>query len=78
MESTSASLHETLNDVIDYQTHFKLLETQGRAYAEDLNGRVMFWSVSETIIVLLIGIGQVFVLRSFFTEKKASGMPRMS
>lgn len=78
MEATSASIHEVLNDVIDYQTHFKLREAQGRVFAEDLNDRVMLWSISESIIVLIIGIGQVFVLRSFFTEKKTSGLPRLS
>lgn len=75
MEAASLSIHESLNDVIDDQTHFKLREAQGRAFAEDLNGRVMLWSIGESIIIFLVGIGQVFVLRSFFTEKKTSGLP---
>lgn len=74
METSGQSIYESLSDVLDYQTHFKNRETQGRAFAEDLNNRVMMWSISESIIVLLIGIGQVLVLRSFFTEKKTSGI----
>ncbi|KAH3746895.1 transmembrane emp24 domain-containing protein 7-like isoform X1 [Dreissena polymorpha] len=75
METASHAIHESMSDVIDYQTHFKLRETQGRAFAEDLNARVMYWSMLESCTVLLIGIGQVLVLRSFFTEKKTSGIP---
>lgn len=69
MEAASADIHESLGGVIDYQTHFKLREAQGRAFAEDLNGKVLAWSIFETLAVLFIGVGQVFVLRSFFTEK---------
>ncbi|KAL4216747.1 Transmembrane emp24 domain-containing protein 7 [Mactra antiquata] len=74
METAGQSIHENLNDILDDQTYFKLHEAQGRAFAEDLNHHVMLWSISESIIVLLIGIGQVLVLRSFFTEKKSSGL----
>ncbi|KAK3092664.1 hypothetical protein FSP39_005599 [Pinctada imbricata] len=76
METASQTIHEALNDVIDVQTHFRLREAQGRVFAEDLNGRVNYWSIGETIIILIIGIGQVFILKSFFTDKKGtSNMP---
>ena len=74
MESAAYDIHEKLNDVGDTQTHFRLREAQGRAFAEDLHDRVMYWSIGESIIVLIIGLGQVLVLRSFFTEKKTSGI----
>ena len=74
MESAADDIHEKLNDVVDTQTHFRLKEAQGRAFAEDLHDRVMFWSIGESVIVLIIGLGQVLVLRSFFTEKKTSGI----
>ena len=77
VESAYETLHDNLNDGLDDQTHFKLREAQGRAFAEDLNNHVMAWSIGESIVVLIIGIGQVLVLRSFFTEKKTSGMPSM-
>ena len=74
MESAAGDIHDKMNDVVDTQTHFRLREAQGRAFAEDLHDRVMFWSIGETVIVLMIGLGQVLVLRSFFTEKKTSGI----
>lgn len=70
METSAVTIHEALKVVIDYQTHHKLREAQGRAFAEDLNERVQYWSIGESIIILIIGIGQVLVLRSFFTDKK--------
>lgn len=70
MESSAVTLHEALKVVTDYQTHHKLRESKGRAFAEDLNERVQFWSIGETVVVLIIGVGQVLVLRSFFTDKK--------
>ena len=72
MESSSVAMHESLNEVVDVQTHFRLREAQGRVFAEDLNGRVTMWSIGETLIILMIGIGQVFILRSFFTDKKST------
>jgi len=70
MESSAQDIHKALNSIIDYQTHHRLREAQGRKRAEDLNERVLWWSVLETLAVLVIGVGQVFVLKNFFTEKK--------
>ncbi|XP_046544059.1 transmembrane emp24 domain-containing protein 7-like isoform X2 [Haliotis rubra] len=69
MESSAVNIHEDLKTIDDYQTHFRLPESQGRAFAEDLNERVMFWSIGESVVVVIIGIGQILVLRSFFTDK---------
>nr|CAD7453570.1 unnamed protein product [Timema tahoe] len=72
MESSAQELHKSLNSIIDYQTHHRLSEAQGRKRAEDLNERVMWWSVLETFAILVITVGQVLVLRNFFAEKKPS------
>jgi len=72
METTCVSIHESLNSVIDAQTHYRLNEAKGRKRAEDLNTRVMYWSIGETVLVLIIGFGQVLVLRNFFTDKKST------
>lgn len=74
MESSSQEIHENLNAVIDYQTHHRLRETQGRHRAEELNERIMIWSVFVTIAIFSVGFGQVFVLKSFFAEKRPSQM----
>ncbi|XP_076336854.1 transmembrane emp24 domain-containing protein 7-like [Tachypleus tridentatus] len=70
MESSSVQVHENLNTIIDYQTHHRLREAQGRKFAEDLNSKVLYWSVGETLAILVIGIGQIVILKNFFTEKK--------
>lgn len=72
MESACVSIHEALKSVIDYQTHFRLREAQGRSRAEDLNTRVAYWSVGEALILLVVSIGQVFLLKSFFSDKRTT------
>jgi hypothetical protein len=74
MESSSQEVHENLNAIIDYQTHHRLRETQSRKRGEDLNERVMIWSVFVTVAILFVGFGQVVVLKSFFGEKKPSAL----
>ncbi|KAI0214771.1 Transmembrane emp24 domain-containing protein 7 [Lamellibrachia satsuma] len=70
METSSQIIHNELKIIIDYQTHHRLREAQGRVFAENLNERVQYWSVGQAVIILLVGIGQVMVLRSFFTDKR--------
>nr|XP_011419884.2 transmembrane emp24 domain-containing protein 7 isoform X4 [Crassostrea gigas] len=72
MENSAVNIHEDLKSVLDYQTHHKLREAQGRSFAEDLNDRVFYWSLGQSIIILMIGVGQVLILRSFFTDKRGS------
>ncbi|XP_054162817.1 transmembrane emp24 domain-containing protein 7-like [Oppia nitens] len=72
MEQSSANIHESLNSVIDAQTHYRLNESKGRKRGEDLNTRVLWWSLIETSVVLLIGVGQVMILKNFFTDKRIS------
>jgi len=73
METSSSGIHERLKAIDDYQTHHRLREATGRKRAEELNERVLWWSVGQTVVVVFIGIGQVFILRSFFTDKRTSG-----
>lgn len=70
MESSTQEIHKALNTILDYQTHHRLREAQGRKRAEELNERVLWWSIMETLAVLTIAFGQVYVLKNFFTEKK--------
>jgi protein ERP2 len=72
MESAAQVIHENLNTAIDTQTYFRLRESQGRKRAEDLNERVLWWSAGQTLAILVIGVGQVMILKNFFAEKKPS------
>jgi len=71
METSAQTIHEKLKVVDDYQTHHRLREATGRKQAEDLNERVLWWSLGQTAVLVVIGIGQVLVLRSFFTDKRS-------
>jgi len=77
METSALSTYQSLKAVMDYQTHHKLRESQGRAFAEDVNERVQYWSVGQTIIIFIAGLGQVLILRSFFSERKTIHVPSM-
>ncbi|XP_076761766.1 transmembrane emp24 domain-containing protein 7 [Xylocopa sonorina] len=70
MESSAQEIHKHLNSILDYQTHHRLREAQGRKRAEELNTGVLLWSIMETLTILIISVGQVYVLRTFFTERK--------
>lgn len=47
-------------------------EAQGRKRAEDLNERVLWWSIAETFAILAISVTQILVLRNFFTDRSPS------
>lgn len=70
MEMSTTTMHENMKTVVDYQTHHRLREAQGRAFAEDVNDRVQYWSLGQSIVILAVSIGQILILRSFFTDKR--------
>ncbi|BES95268.1 unnamed protein product [Nesidiocoris tenuis] len=77
METSADSVHKALLSVADFQTHHRLRESQGRKRAEDLNERVFWWSLIETACILVVGIGQVCVLKNFFSEKRPQTYHRL-
>ena len=70
MEAASIKIHESLRLTIEYQTSHRLRESQGRAFGEHINERVQFWSIGQSIVILVIGVGQVIVLKGFFTDRQ--------
>jgi hypothetical protein len=70
MESSAQSIHEKLNQILDDQTHYRLREAQGRAHGEDLNERVQLWSIAQLIVIVLVGLLQITLIRSFFANRK--------
>jgi hypothetical protein len=77
MEMSAQEIHQSLKSIIDYQTHHRLREAQGRKRAEDLNDRVFWWSLMETLAILFVSISQVFIVKNFFTERKATTHNRL-
>ncbi|XP_029355001.1 transmembrane emp24 domain-containing protein 3 [Echeneis naucrates] len=72
LESSCVSIHEILKVVVDSQTWYRLREAHDRSRAEHLHERVTYWSIGETVLLFVIGIGQVMLLKSFFSDKKGS------
>ncbi|XP_008303250.1 transmembrane emp24 domain-containing protein 3 [Stegastes partitus] len=72
LESSCVSIHEILKVVAESQTWYRLREAHDRTKAEHLLERVTYWSIGETVLLFVIGIGQVMMLKSFFADKKGS------
>lgn len=70
MEMSSLTIRESMKHVIDYQTHNRMREAQGRSFAEDVHDGVQYWSLGQSVVILAVSIGQILILRSFFTEKR--------
>ncbi|XP_033098112.1 transmembrane emp24 domain-containing protein 3-like [Anneissia japonica] len=70
LEASCVMIHESLKTIINFQTRGRLREAHDRAHAEMVNNRVQWWSIAEFCAILFVGIGQVVVLRSFFTDKR--------
>ena len=71
LETSVVKIHEGLRVVQDYQTHHRLREAHGKAAADHLNYQVQYWSLWEGAVFIVIGFGQVFILRRFFAEKRS-------
>lgn len=50
MESSSQEIHKSLKAILDFQTHHRLREAQSRKRAEDINERVLYWSLTGNIL----------------------------
>ncbi|XP_067874220.1 transmembrane emp24 domain-containing protein 3-like [Heterodontus francisci] len=72
LESSCTSIHYALRTVVSLQAQQRVQATIDRLHAEDISIHIVYWASSETIIVFLVTVGQVIILKRFFTEKKAS------
>ncbi|XP_050312493.1 transmembrane emp24 domain-containing protein 7 [Anthonomus grandis grandis] len=70
METAAVDIHKYLNLIVDLQTHHRLREAQGQKRAEDLNETVLKWAIFESVCIILIGVSQTWMLRSFFSDKR--------
>ncbi len=72
IEAAMVRVHDSLKVIRDYQTHHRLREAQGRDTGEYLNERVQYWSLGLSILLVLVGLSQVWILRRFFTERRSN------
>lgn len=72
IEETMDHIHRSSQFVQQMQKNYRLLEARGRHIAEDLSTRVQVWSLGEALVIMFMGLGQVLVLRKFFTHIRPS------
>jgi len=58
---------------MEYQSTYRQNEAQGRYIAESLNFHVTWWSISQAFIIIVTGLGQIFILKRFFTDRRDRG-----
>ncbi|KAK7103651.1 transmembrane emp24 domain-containing protein 7-like [Littorina saxatilis] len=71
-ETSCDVIHEATSAALDFQRKYRIRESIGRHLAEQLNRMVTWWSMGQSLVVMLCSVGQVLVLRTFFMEKRSS------
>lgn len=71
LENSCDEIHNKLTYVVNYQRDYRLIESIGRHLAEALRTHISWWFVTQTLAILCAGLGQLFVLKRFFTEKSS-------
>jgi len=66
IERSIVRLEEGLMEIRDEQQYLRTRERIHRDTAESTNARVMYWSIFESGLLVLMGLGQVFYLKRCF------------
>ena len=61
---------ENTKKIIQYVISFQYREERFRQTSESTNSRVLWWSLGQTCILLVMGAWQMRHLKSFFEAKK--------
>ncbi|XP_038670164.1 transmembrane emp24 domain-containing protein 3-like [Scyliorhinus canicula] len=72
LESSCNSIHFALSNVAKLQTQQRVQAAIDRLHAENIRTHIIYWASSETIILFLVTIGQVIILKRFFTDKRVN------
>lgn len=70
MMDSLGAIQKHLAKAINTQQYFKAREARHRHTAESNNSRVQWWSLSYCIVLVTVGVIQVYVLRRLFREKR--------
>jgi len=71
METSVQRISQSLDDADRDQRHLRVREQKHRDTAESTNGRVLWYSVIESMILVAVSAGQVYYLRKFFEVKRS-------
>lgn len=64
------SIQKQLNTTINSQKRHRRREARGRSSAESLNERVMYWSIGQSVLLVVVAVVQVAVVRRLFADKR--------
>lgn len=70
LEVEVRKLNDKMRDVMKQQAYQRDREKAFRNTSESTNSRVQWWSIFQTVVVVLSGLYQISVLKSFFKSKK--------
>lgn len=70
LEEIVNNLNERLGEVIKQQEYSREKEAMFKDESEDINSRIMFFTIFQTIIILVSGFWQIWSLRRFFLSRK--------
>lgn len=70
LEKEILALEEMIDLVLKDIDYVKQQEQHFRDQGERINSRVMWWSLFQTLVLLLSGIWQIWHLKNFFRRKK--------
>jgi len=62
-----------MNKMEYHQSTLRSFEARDRSISMAQNDRVLFWSVLNTVVLLVVGIVQVYMIRSLFEENSRIG-----
>nr|AAO18667.1 hypothetical protein F57B10.5 [Branchiostoma belcheri tsingtauense] len=63
-------IKESLDIVVELQNRYRRYEAVDRNNAMSLSERVQDWSMYQSVLVVVIGLGQMIILKTLFTEKQ--------
>lgn len=69
------SIHENLRNAAAAQTKVRLQEASSRSFIEALNDRVTWGSIIHAAIIVIVAVGQVYLLRSLFKTPSHANIP---
>jgi emp24/gp25L/p24 family/GOLD len=62
---------EELMSLVHHHDYLRMRESQHRQVVEATFGAVLFWTVAEATLVILLAVGQVMYFRNFLERKRA-------
>jgi protein ERP2 len=69
-EESMEIIHRFGTQVMAYQKMYRQNEVRGRYAAEQLNKHLFWWPLAQSIAILVSGLGQLLVLKRFFSYRR--------